>query len=187
MEKAYLHHGFQEAKKKAQQHGMRCNFPEHPRDPLSLPTPHFLVSTTSQQGHIRNQLGTNLFIRWEPLRSSHFLKALHLATKPVSELLGNTSYPHHNTFLLLGRIDRVMLSLIWASPVSQFSLAHTVMVEMNAFISLRKIKSQLRVIPPGAPLLGAFHIHYIPATVHSSPGLYSSFSEYQPSVSPKAP
>lgn len=123
--------------------GWGAAFPEHPHDPLSLPTPHFLVSTTSQQGHVRNQLGSNLFIRWEPLGSRHFLKALHLTTKPVPELLGNASYPHHSTFLLLGRMDREMLSLIWASPVSQFSLVHTAVVEMNAFISPRKIKSKL--------------------------------------------
>lgn len=177
--------------------GWNATFPEHPRDPLSLSKPHLLVSTTSQQDHIKNQLGSNLLIRWEPLRSSHFLKALHLATKPISELLGNTSYPHHSTFLLLGRMDRVMLSLIWASPVSQFSLAHTAVIEMNAFISL-KIKSQLMkkppislkwswVIPLGAPLLGALHFRDIPATVHSSPGLYSSFSEYQTSVRSKDP
>lgn len=108
--------------------GWESTFLEHPSDPLSLPKPHFLVSATSQQDHISNQLGSNLLIRWEPLVSSHFLKALHLATKPISELLGNTSYPHHSAFLLLGRMDRVMLSLIWASPVSQFSLAHTVVV-----------------------------------------------------------
>lgn len=126
MEKAYLHHGFQEAKKKAQQHGMRCNFPEHPRDPLSLPTPHFLVSTTSQQGHIRNQLGTNLFIKWEPLRSSHFLKALRLATKPGSELLGNTSYPHHSTFLLRqdGQSDAVFHLSISSFPVFPSTHCH---------------------------------------------------------------